>query len=193
MKKISSNKMNSSKLNINSIAFMAMCITLNFILCNIALVLRLPIYLDTTGTLLTGVLLGPLAGAIVGGLTTIINGISVDPVSLYFIPVQICIGMTTGLLFKRPEFDGIKSIVAILVIGLLSAALSSLIVAFVFDGVTTSGSSLIVAGLRNFGVDKFMAVFSTQIVTDLLDKSLCFSAVFAIIKILPKPINRNTI
>lgn len=175
-------------LKTNALAFMALAVVINFAACNLALIIKAPIYMDAIGTVLTGIMLGPAAGAGVGACTTFLNGVTVDPISLYFIPVQACVGMTTGLLFKSHRYEGFKSAAAIVFIGFLCAVLSSFIVAFIFDGVTSSGSSLIVAALSNLGIDKFLAVFSTQIVTDILDKIFCFAMAFAIIKILPSSI-----
>lgn len=45
------------------IAFMAIAIALNYVGANIALFLRLPLYLDTIGTLLVAVVFGPWLGA----------------------------------------------------------------------------------------------------------------------------------
>jgi len=47
-------------------------------------VLKLPIYLDSIGTVLVGVLLGPLAGAITGLLANIIWGLTLAPAALPF-------------------------------------------------------------------------------------------------------------
>lgn len=170
----------------NRLIFMALSIAINFIGCTIALVLRLPIYLDSIGTLLSGVLLGPLCGAVTGCLTSMINGITVDPVSLYFIPVQIVTGLCAGFFFQKKFFDGLRSVCFILLTAVLISLTSAVIVTLVFNGVTSSGSSLIVAALNNLGINKIFSVFSTQIVTDILDKAVSFALVFSIIRVLPE-------
>ena len=176
------------KLTTNMLVFMAMAVGLNFVGCFVALVLKLPVYLDSMGTLLSAVLMGPAAGAAVGGLTALI-----DPVSLYFLPVQVVAGVSTGLLFKSGRFEGLKSVLAIVLVTLFVSVMSSVIVAFVFNGVTSSGSSLIVAVLKNSGINIVASVFSTQIVTDLLDKAICFSVVFGIIKVMPVPLKNKLV
>lgn len=181
------------KLTTNMLVFMAMAVGLNFAGCFVALVLKLPVYLDSMGTLLSAVLMGPAAGAAVGGLTALINGATIDPVSLYFLPVQVVAGVSTGLLFKSGRFEGLKSVLAIVLVTLFVSVMSSVIVAFVFNGVTSSGSSLIVAVLKNSGINIVASVFSTQIVTDLLDKAICFSVVFGIIKVMPVPLKNKLV
>lgn len=171
--------------NTNVLVFMSLCIVVNFIGAYIALLAKLPIYLDSIGTILSAVMLGPTCGAITGGLTALINGSTFDPISLYFLPVQVVAGISTGLLFKTKQFEGIKSIAKIILVAILVAIMSAVVVSFVFDGVTSSGSSLIVAVLKNSGINMIASVFSTQIFTDLLDKFVIFGLVFGIIKTIP--------
>lgn len=185
--------MNSKKNNNNNrIIFMGLAIAINLIGGFIALSIKLPIYLDTVGTILVSVLFGPISGAIVGGLSSIVNAITFDPISFYFIPVQLVFGLSTGLLFKDGNFRRAKSIISIVVVTLLSSATAAVIVSFVFGGVTSSGSSILVAILKNSGISIITSVFSTQIFTDLLDKAISFGIVFAIIKMLPENIKSKS-
>jgi len=178
-------RMNTKTISASRLAFMAIAIVINIIGCNIALILKLPVYLDSIGTILAAVLIGPVGGMLVGSMTAIVNGLTTDPVSLYFMPVQICIGLMAGVLFKKGAFKGWYSIISIVLIGLVVSMVSAVIVANVFNGVTTSGSSLIVAFLHNSGMNLVTAVFSVQIITDLADKAICFAIVFSIIRIMP--------
>lgn len=181
------------KINLNVMIFMSLCIVINLIGGFIALSFKLPIYIDTIGTLLSAVLLGPINGAIVGGLTSIVNGATFDPISFYFIPVQIVVGLSTGLCFKNYKFQGFKSIVSVILITILGSITASIIASFVFNGVTSSGSSILVAIFKNLGISTVTAVFSTQIFTDLLDKVISFSLVFSIIKAMPIKIIMNLV
>ena len=177
----------------NKITFMGLAIAINIIGGFIAIALKLPIYIDTMGTILVSILFGPISGAIVGGLTSIINGMTFDPISIYFIPVQIAFAISTGLLFKDNKFRGIKSILSIIVVTLVNSVAAAIIVSFVFEGVTSSGSSILVAILKNSGISILTSVFSTQIFTDLLDKAISFGVVFTIIKMLPMSIKSKII
>ncbi|SDX46137.1 ECF transporter S component [Eubacterium barkeri] len=178
--------MNHLKLNPQTLCFGALMIGINILGGFLALMLKLPIYLDSMGTILSALILGPLGGGLVGILTALINGLTFDPVSLYFLPVQLFIGVATGLLFKNGRFEGIKSLLSIILIAVLVSMISSIIVALVFDGVTSSGSSLIVAVMRNVGINLFASVFSTQIITDILDKAIAFAIAFAAIRAIPQ-------
>lgn len=186
-------------LKTTALTFMSLAIVINIVGGYLALSLKLPVYLDTIGTIFTAILLGPICGIIVGGLTSIINGIAFDVTSFYFIAVQIVIGLATGYLFKNKKDKGlkallsVKSIISVLIVTLLGSILASVIAAFVFEGVTSSGSSIIVAILKNTGVSIFTAVFSTQIFTDLLDKAIAFFLAFSMIDIIPRSVKSNLV
>ena len=171
--------------NNKKIIFIGLAIAINLVGGFIALTLKLPIYIDTIGTILVSILFGPISGAMVGGLSSIFNAVTFDPISFYFMPVQIIVGLSTGMLFKEQKFKGVKSIISIILVTVLGSAAAAVIASFVFEGVTSSGSSILVAILKNSGMSIITSVFSTQIFTDLLDKAVSFGVVFTIIKMLP--------
>ncbi|SFD14030.1 ECF transporter S component [Clostridium uliginosum] len=180
------------KFNLSIMMFMSLSIVINIVGGFLALSLKLPVYIDTIGTILSAVVLGPINGGIVGILTAIVNGAMFDPMSFYFLPVQLIIGVSTGLFFKKSKFEGFKSIFAIIIITILGSITASIIASFVFGGVTSSGSSILVVIFKNLGISTITAVFSTQIFTDLLDKATSFGVVFTVVKTIPlRHIQRN--
>lgn len=58
------------------ISFISIAIAINLVGANLALFLRLPIYLDTIGTLLIAVILGPWYAASTAFLSALINWMS---------------------------------------------------------------------------------------------------------------------
>ena len=62
----------------------ALGIVLNIVGAFIALSLRLPVYLDSVGTVLSCALLGPVYGVATGVLGSLISGITFDIYSLYY-------------------------------------------------------------------------------------------------------------
>ena len=69
------------------IALMPVAIAINIVLgYTVQSVLKLPIYLDSIGTILVGVLAGPIAGALTGGLANLI-WTYVLPASVMRLPV----------------------------------------------------------------------------------------------------------
>jgi hypothetical protein len=65
-------------------------IAINVVIGQIVLLLRLPLYLDSIGTVLVGMLCGPWAGALTGALSNIIWGLAIDPNALALVPGGSC-------------------------------------------------------------------------------------------------------
>ncbi|AIM25043.1 ECF transporter S component [Melissococcus plutonius] len=171
------------KTNNLKITIMALSIALNITLSNLALFLRLPIYLDTIGTILTATIFGPVAGMIVGFSSAFLMGITVDLYSLYFLPVQLCIGFMAGVLLYRKPITWALPLKAFL-ITFPGTLLSSFITVWLFGGITSSGSSMIVQLLYGLGLNQTLSVFIVQVGTDYLDRLFTVSVVIGAINLL---------
>ncbi len=85
-------------------------------------VLKLPVYLDSIGTVLVAVVAGPLAGAITGALSNVLWGILLSsPISIPFAITAFAIGLLAGILallgwFKR-ELPLATGLVLVAVLG----------------------------------------------------------------------------
>ena len=169
--------------NTLKITIMALAIALNFIGGLIAISLKLPIYFDSIGTVLVGFLFGVVPAILTGVVSYIVNYITFDPCALYFIPAQI--------FYRRGLFNGKKSILGIILMAIPVSFVSACIAAYVFGGVTSAGSAIIVGILGNNGISMVLGVFLTQIVTDLLDKILIVYLVLAAIKVIPRDIKNK--
>ena len=89
---------------------MAVAIAINIAVGSIAVALRLPIYLDSIGTVLVGALAGPWAGALTGILSNLIWSIlpipgGAGPVAAFFAPVAGVIGLMAGFWASRGVFQ----------------------------------------------------------------------------------------
>ena len=87
------------KITTKKITFIALAVAINIVGSKIALAFKLPIFLDSIGTMLAGIALGPLAGgftALVGGL---INGALGDIYAIYFSLSGVLMGVLAGFLF----------------------------------------------------------------------------------------------
>lgn len=168
------------------LSIIALGISINYIGGTIALALRLPIYLDTIGTIMISALLGPLPGMITGLLSGIISGITTDVVALYFIPVQAIIGIIAGFLFRTDYIKKWKMMIGVLMVTVPGTIISSIIAAYVFGGITSSGSSIIVQLLNRIGFNMTLSVFIVQIITDYLDRFITIILVQLVLKVLPE-------
>ncbi|MCP0886128.1 ECF transporter S component [Ligilactobacillus sp. WILCCON 0076] len=163
--------MNKKIISPRVITLVGLCIALNIVGSNLALMLKLPIYLDTIGTILSAALLGPLGGMITGLLTGTFVGLTTDMISLYYIPVQLVIGLVAGLLYRRILANDVKNVwwVAFL-ISVPGTVFSTAITYYLFHGVTSSGSNILVQILAGIGVNKFLAILLVQVITDYCDR-----------------------
>ena len=239
------------------IALMPAAIAINIVLgYTVQTVLKLPIYLDSIGTILVGVLAGPIAGALTGILSNLIwqylPGIGGGTIGPYAVVAGV-IGLLAGVwgylgvfrprpasggvlygaailgaaivaflawrIYSSPVYGGDPSIggygpgvyvvigaigviatlaVAAFIVyrrdaggawvaaagaltGIIAAVVSAPISAYLFGGVTGSGTDLIVAALRQGGADVFNASLGQGLFSDPIDKTITSFIVFMII------------
>lgn len=167
------------------ISFISIAIAINLVGANLALFLRLPIYLDTIGTLLIAVILGPWYAASTAFLSALINWMTTDTFSLYYSPVAIVVAIITGILIKRnckPSSLLWKS----LIISLPGTIIASVITVILFKGITSSGSSIIAQFLHGIGLDMTSSLILVQVGTDYMDRLISLILVFSTITLLKK-------
>lgn len=238
------------------IVLMPVAIAINIVLgFTVQKVLNLPIYLDSIGTIMVGVLAGPLAGAATGILSNLIwqyapvigPGSNIGPFAVtagvigllagiwgqlgvfrsrpaeggrlygaallgaivvillawriytspaYSDPVNgyptwvytaiVIIGAAAatgvgGFILVRRDAAGAAVAVAGALTGIVAAIVSAPIAAYVYEGVTGSGTDLIVAVLRQGGQDVFNASLGQGLFSDPIDKTITSFVVFVIL------------
>ncbi len=99
----------SRDLSTATLALMPVAIAINIAVGAIIVALRLPIYLDSIGTVLVGVVAGPWAGALTGLLSNLIWAIlpvpgGAGPTIAFFAPVAAVIGLMAGFWAGRGAF-----------------------------------------------------------------------------------------
>jgi energy-coupling factor transport system substrate-specific component len=99
----------SRDLSTATLSLMPVAIAINIAVGSIVYFLRLPIYLDSIGTVLVGVLAGPFAGALTGLLANLIWSIlpvagGAGPTAAFFAPVAGVIGLMAGFWGARGVF-----------------------------------------------------------------------------------------
>ena len=238
------------------ITLMPVAIAINIVLgVTVQQVLKLPIYLDSIGTILVGVLAGPLAGALTGILSNLIwqyapgiGGGTIGPfaitagvigllaglwgrlgvyrsrpasgnqlvlaavvgaviVALLILPIVnnpaytdpnignypswvytaiVVIGVVAaiavaGFVLVRRDISGLYVAGAGAITGIIAAIISAPIVAILFEGVTGSGTDLLVAAFRQGGQDVYHASLGQGLISDPIDKVITSFVVFIII------------
>lgn len=157
-------------------------VAVNFVGGQLASLLKLPMYLDTIGTIFAAMLCGPWVGAVTGGLTNIVTGIA-NPVNFAFIPVNVLAGLVTGFLARKQMFSvWWKWILSMLIMAAVSIVSSAPIVVLVYGGVTGGGTSIITAAAANI----WAAFFGTEGIFTVLDRVISFVICWLVIKVIPE-------
>ncbi|MGL6106811.1 ECF transporter S component [Romboutsia sp.] len=175
-------------MDIRNITLIGLGIALNVTGAFIAFSLKLPIYLDSIGTILIACLLGPKYAVITGVCGSLVSGFTFDIYSMYFAPVQITTGFIAGMMYKHGFLNGKKTPLGVLIFTIPTSIISAIITAFLFGGITSSGSSYIVQLLKVVGMPEIASVFITQILTDYADKFIAVVMVGLGVNALPKNI-----
>ena len=169
-----------------TLTLMAVAIVINMVLGQIASMLKLPIFLDSIGTVLVGILAGPWAGGLTGLITNLLWGLISDPVSAAFAPVAAMIGIAAGLCTKFGLFKTWwKAIISGVIISVALAVIAVPIRLYMFGGLTGSGSDFITAYFLALGRDLFGAVIIQVITSNLADKVVTALISWGIVKALP--------
>ena len=162
-------------------------IGINIAVGQIVLVLKLPVFLDSIGTVMVAALCGPWAGALTGALSNVVWGVAIDPGALPWWPVAAMIGYMAGRMAQWGFFKSWwKVVVTGFVVALTAAIVSTPIAVYLFGGITASGSSFLTAYLLQTGQGIWSAVVSTSFLTEPVDKITTAMIAFAIIQGLPK-------
>ncbi|MEE0781093.1 MAG: ECF transporter S component [Sellimonas sp.] len=175
------------KLTVLQMCFLALAAVLNIAGANIALLLRIPLYLDTLGTFLSAMLFGPFYGMIPGLLSGLLTGFTTDIYSLFYLPVQLVTALAAGFLFYEKSFKTGKYRILLFAAAVTvpGTIVSASITAFLFGGITSSGSSILVQLLHHTGLNLTASVFCVQLLTDYLDRAVMLCLSVLVLGVLP--------
>ncbi len=178
----------SSKANTIAIsALVPVMVGVNLVIGQLVSFLKLPLYLDSIGIIVTAVLAGPMWGALVGTLTAIIGGLVINPTLPWYVGTGFLIGVTAGLLARWKWFTRAwKVVVSGIIIGLVAALASAPITAYLFGGITFSGVDVITAFLRATGQSLITAAFLSGIASDPVDKVIASIIAWTVLRGLPR-------
>ena len=167
----------------------ALCAALNFSVGSIVYLIKLPIYLDSIGTILCALLLFPerrvgFVCAWMSGLFSIVlSGLLINPFVPWFELTDVAIALFSAFATARAAdifrarplrtrafaasilFYGIAT-------GIIAAIVSAPVVVYLFGGVTGSGSAFLVALFLKTGQQLMSAAIMSGLAADPLDKTL---------------------
>ncbi len=160
-------------------------VAINVVGGQLASLLHLPMYLDTIGTIFTGIIAGPWVGAVTGLMTNIVTGI-LNPVNFWFIHVNVLVGLVTGFMARAGWFTSWwKGLLATVIQAIVSTVASAPVVVYVFGGVTGSGTSLISAVMIAAGKSIWASFLSVEIVWTIVDRIISWLISLGVMKVIP--------
>ena len=162
-------------------------VAVNFIGAQIAMLLKLPVYLDAIGTIVVGALCGGLPGAIVGVISNTINSITY-PTYIWYGVISAIYGVLAAYFSKKKVFCTFwKAILASIAFATIGGILNSCItwILFGFDFATDTTALFALPLHTVIGLPKFAAEMIAAIFMDIADKFLSVLAVFFILKSMP--------
>jgi energy-coupling factor transport system substrate-specific component len=179
------NLINSIKKDFNTMTWVLIpvAIAINIVIGQFVVLLKLPVFLDSIGTVLVAVIAGPWAGALTGTLSNIIWGLLIDPNAFPWFPVALLIGFVAGWCAIAGLFKSWwRVVIAGFLIAITAALASTPIAVYLYGGITASGSSFITAFLIQTGRDMVSAVLSTNFLVEPVDKIATALLAFAILE-----------
>lgn len=162
-------------------------VALNFIGAQIAMLLKLPVYLDAIGTIVVGALCGGFPGAIVGVVSNTINSITY-PTYIWYGIISAIYGVLAAYLSKHKVFCTLwKAILASFLFALIGGVMNSCITWILFGfNFATDTTALFAIPLHSvIGLPKFLAEMVAAICMDVADKFLSILAVFFVLRSMP--------
>jgi len=164
--------MKKNDFNLYQLLLIPLGVALNYVAGQLAVVLRLPVFLDTIGTAFVSIIAGPWIGLITGALNNILLGIT-NPMTFMGIHVQMGIAITIGLLSKNKMLikPG-KFVISAIVLTLVTTTLSLPGQVLVLRGVTGTGMDVVTGALVQSGTSLWVAVGATQLLSNIFDKTI---------------------
>ncbi len=155
-----------------AVLLIPVCIAINTAGYQTAALLKLPLYLDCIGTVLSGMLAGPWVGAITGLASNCVFGIF-NPTDLPFAIVNMCFGIAAGILSGKGMFTKWwKIVISGVVLTFVAVLIATPISVLFFGGATGSGNSIITAILVATGKGLWTSCFTASALTEFGDKEL---------------------
>jgi energy-coupling factor transport system substrate-specific component len=173
-------------------AFIPAAVALNVVGGYINTVLRLPTFLDTIGTAVVAMTVGPWWGALAGATTNIIKGFTVGPISIPFAASNVAAALVWGYGIRWGMGKSfVRFLVLSLVVAVIVATVNVPIAVFIFGGATGHFSDMIAAAFMGMGQRLFVSVFSAKILVELADKIISSFVALAILGALPPSLTKK--
>ncbi|MBP3886564.1 MAG: ECF transporter S component [Cellulosilyticum sp.] len=178
----------SLKLNTAALVLIPAAVAINYIGKLFAGMLKLPLWLDAIGTVLSALLAGPIVGAICGAINNIIYGLTMDPVSFVYALSSIGIGLAVGIFARLDKAKSIKGVIGMSVVVILVSVVISTPINMIYWGGTTGNiwGDALYAWCVAQNMPAWIASALDELVVDIPDKFATVFISYAIFKGLPQ-------
>lgn len=183
------NKMFKTKLNAACFVLIPACIGINYLGKLFASVLKLPLWLDSIGTCIGGILGGPIIGGICGAANNLIYGFTTgDAITLVYALTSLGIGVTVGIMARLRFMNTLPGAVLTACAAGLTAVVISTPLNIIFWGGTTGNiwGDAVFAWSQASNLPVAVGSLLDEVIVDVPDKLITLLIVFAIMKGLPK-------
>ena len=168
------------------VSMIPVALVLNIVVGQIIGSVGIPLYLDSTGTVLVAALAGPWAGIATGVLSSLVWS-AFNPSVLPFAATSAAVGGLAGVAIKHGALKNIATVfLSGAVIGIVVGMLAAPVAAFVYGGTAGVGTGAVVSLLREMGHSLLQSVTLQSFISDPLDKALVMLLVWLVLKSLPK-------
>lgn len=173
-------------LTTHHLCMLAFAVVINIVGSEVALLLHLPVYLDSVGTFMIAALYGPIFGMLPGLLSGLLFGILSDIYSLYYAPVGMLLGFLIGIAWRKKSNRRSWIWITALIITIPTSLFSACITAGLFGGITSSGSTVFVQLLAKTPLGLTLSCFIVQFFSEYCDRLLSMYLVSLFIRKMPR-------
>lgn len=165
-------------------------VTVNIVLANLSLNLKLPLFLDTLGTMLGVRFFGLKYGLLIAGAGAFVNSFT-DPYAIPYLPTYIATAIMISVVYNSEKLQNWPLLLKALLVTLPSATIGGIITAYLFGGITSSGTSIILAALTKTGLSLVQSSLIVQIIFEYIDKVALMFLMEACVRYIPQEIINN--
>ena len=171
----------SSFVSSRTLTLIVFSIAINMVVGQLSSMLKLPIFLDSIGTLICALLAGPWAALTSGLLTNLLWGLLSGPIAAAFAPVAMMIGLSAGLLARAGGFRTLPRVI-----------LSGVAITFALMIVAVPiRTYLFVAYFHAVGDNLLESVAITVLGANIADKIISALVAWLLVRQLPERVQRN--
>jgi energy-coupling factor transport system substrate-specific component len=169
-----------------------LAVAINVVVGQIAMNLKLPLYMDAIGTTILSAIMGPWVGALSGLLSSFITSlIAGNILDTLFGLCNVSTALIVGFMVRYNKFSKwYHWAICLFFVSLFNALLGTPIGVIVYGGIQGSGLDIAVAALLATGQDLMSARFWASFPTNLIDKGIALVITIMVMKRLPEKLKK---